>query len=94
MRLRACCLSCREHTNNIASKRVIVTNKILRQKSKCSVCLSDKSRSMAQEDSKSSQKKNSKQKLNKKVVIDYYKTNMLIYCLVCKKIQRIKMQKW
>ena len=78
MRLRA-------HTNNIASKRVTMTNKVLRQKSKCSVCLSDKSRSMAQEDSKSSQKKNSKQKLNKKVVIDYYKTNMLIYCLVCKR---------
>ena len=40
---------------------------------------------MAQEDSKSSQKKKGKQKLNKKVVIEYYKTNMLTYCLVCKK---------
>ena len=40
---------------------------------------------MAQEDNKSSQKKKGKQKLNKKVVIEYYKTNMLNYCLVCKK---------
>ena len=85
MRLRACCLSCREHKNNIDSKRVTMTNKVLRQNANCSVCFSDKSRSMAQEDRKSSQKKNSKQKFNKKVVIDYYKTNMLIYCLVCKR---------
>ena len=43
-------------------------------------CLSDKFRFM-------------KQKLNKKCGQYYYKTDMLTYCLVCKKIQRIEMQK-
>ena len=56
MKLKTYCLSCREHTTN-----------------------------MAQEDSKGSQKKKSKKKPNKKVVIEYYKTNMQTYCLVCKK---------
>ena len=40
---------------------------------------------MAQEDSKSSQKEKSKQNPNKKVVIEYYKANMLTYCLVRKR---------
>ena len=40
---------------------------------------------MAQEDSRSSPKKRSKQKLNKKAVIEYYKTNMLTYCFLCKR---------
>ena len=89
MKLRTYCLSCREHTNSIGSKRVTMTNKGVRDKSMCAKCSSDKSRFMAQEDSKSNQKKKDKQKPNKKVVIEYYKTNMLTYCLVCKKIQRI-----
>ena len=62
-----------------------MTNKVVRDKSRCAECVADKSRFMAQEDSKSSQKKKSKQKPNKKVVIEYYKTNMLTYCLVCKR---------
>ena len=40
---------------------------------------------MAQEDSKSSQKKRNKKKLIKKAVIEYHKTNMKTYCLVCKR---------
>ena len=54
MKLRAYCLACRKHTNNIASKTVAMTNKVVRGKSRFSECLSDKSRF-------------SKQKLNKKV---------------------------
>ena len=49
-----------------------MTNKVIRDKSRCRECLSDKSRFL-------------KQKPNKKVVIKYYKTNMLTYCLRCKK---------
>ena len=35
-------LSCKKHINNLASRRVTMTNKVFSQKSKCSVCLSDK----------------------------------------------------
>ena len=72
MKLRNYCLGCRKHTNNIGSKTVTMTNKVIRDKSRCAQCLSDKSRLM-------------KQKLNKKVVIKYHKTNMLTYCLKCKR---------
>ena len=82
MKLRTYCLSCREHTNNIGSTKVIMTNKVIKERSRCANCLVDKLQFMAQEDSKSSQKKKSKQKLHRKVVIEYYKTNMLTYCLV------------
>ena len=37
------CLSCKKHTNNMASRSVTMTNEVLRQKPKFSVCLSDKS---------------------------------------------------
>ena len=34
------CLSCKKHTNNVASRNITMTNEVLRQKSKCSyVCL-------------------------------------------------------
>ena len=46
------CLSCKKHTNNMASRNVTMTNKALRQKSKCSVYLSDKSRFLKQDHSK------------------------------------------
>ena len=46
------CLSCKKHTHNVASRNVTMTNKALRQKSKCSVCLSDKSRFLKQNHSK------------------------------------------
>ena len=38
------CLGCKKHTNNLASTSETITNKVLRQKWKCSVCLSEKSR--------------------------------------------------
>ena len=37
------CLSCKKHTNNMASRSVTMTNEVLRQKPKFSVSLSDKS---------------------------------------------------
>ena len=60
MKLRTYCLACREHTDNIVSKRVTMTNKVIRDKSRCFQCLSDKKRFM-------------KQKLNKNVVINIIK---------------------
>ena len=38
------CLSCKKHTNNIVSKKVIMTNKVVIKKSICANCMSDKSR--------------------------------------------------
>ena len=46
--MRIYCLACREHTNNIGSKNVTMTNKVIRDKSRCAQCLSDKSRFMKQ----------------------------------------------
>ena len=48
------CLSCKKHTNNIASRSVTMTNKVLREKSRCSECLSDKSRFLKQKHHKRS----------------------------------------
>ena len=39
------CLSCRKHTDNIALKRVIKTNKVVRQSSKYANSVAEKSRS-------------------------------------------------
>ena len=44
MKLRTYCLACRKHTNNIASRWVTMANKVVRIKSRCGECLSDKSR--------------------------------------------------
>ena len=46
------CLSCKKHTNNMASRNITMTDKVLRQNSKCSVCLSDKPRFLKQDHSK------------------------------------------
>ena len=44
MKLKIYCLACRKRTNNIASTKVTMTNKVTRDKSRCGECLSDKSR--------------------------------------------------
>ena len=44
----------KKHTNNMTSRSVIMTNKVLRKKSKCSVRLSDKSRFSKQRPDKKS----------------------------------------
>ena len=54
MKLKTCCLGCRKHTNNIGSKRITMTNKVIRDKSRCSPCFSDKSRFMKQKPKKKS----------------------------------------
>ena len=48
MKLKTYCLACREHTGNIGSRKVTMTNKVIRDKSRCSQCFSDKSRFMKQ----------------------------------------------
>ena len=37
--MRTYCLACRKHTNNIASRKVTMTNKVLRDKSGSGDCL-------------------------------------------------------
>ena len=46
------CLSCRKRTDNIGSKKVIMTNTVIRQAPKCANCAAEKSRSLKQKYSK------------------------------------------
>ena len=46
MVLRTSFLACIKHTDNFGSKNVSMKNKVIRNKSRCSECLSDKSRFM------------------------------------------------
>ena len=48
MKLRTYCLACRKHTTNIASRKVTMTNIVVRDKSRCGEGLSDKSRFLKQ----------------------------------------------
>ena len=54
MKLRTYCLSCTKHTNNITSRKVTMANKVVREKSRCDECLSDKSRFLKQKPNKKS----------------------------------------
>ena len=54
MKLRTYCLAYREYTANTGSRKVTVTNKVIRDKSRCAQFLSDKSRFMKQNLSKKS----------------------------------------
>ena len=47
-------LSCRKHTNNIGSKKVIKTNKVIREESRCANCMSDKARFLKQKNNRKS----------------------------------------
>ena len=60
------CLSCRKHTDNIGSKKVIMTNKVRREKSICPNCVADKSRFL-------------KQRFNKKTGLDKINPKFFIY---------------
>ena len=53
--MRIYCLASRKHTNNVGSWNTTMTFKMIRNKSKYSVCLSDKSRFMKQKHKKSGQ---------------------------------------
>ena len=59
------CLSCTKHTDNIGSKKVIMTNKVVRQSSKCANCVANKSRFLKQK----SNKKTGWDKINPKLFI-------------------------
>ena len=52
MTLRTYCLACRKQTSNIASRKVTMTNKVIRDKSRCGECFSDKSRFLKQNPNK------------------------------------------
>ena len=52
--MRTYCLACRKHTNNGGSWNTTMTNKVIRNKSKCDVCFSDKSRFVKQNHDKKS----------------------------------------
>ena len=54
MRLRSYCLACREHTGNIGSKKISMTDKVIRDKSRCAERFSDKSRFMKEKHNKKS----------------------------------------
>ena len=54
IKIKTYCLACRKHTNNVGSWNTTMTNKVIRNKSKCGVRLSDKSRFMKQEPDKKS----------------------------------------
>ena len=54
MKFKTYCLACRKHTNNIASRKVTMTNKVVRDKSRCGECLSNKSRFLKQNCNKKS----------------------------------------
>ena len=45
-------LSCRNHINNIGSKKVTMTNKVIREKWRCANCLVDQSSYLKQKRNK------------------------------------------
>ena len=52
--MRTYCLACRKHINNVGSWNTTMANKAIRNKSKCSICLSDKSKFIKQKPDKKS----------------------------------------
>ena len=42
------CLGCKDYTHNFKPQKIRMTNKVLREKSKCVVCRSNKSRFLKQ----------------------------------------------
>ena len=71
------CLRYKDFAHNFRPQEVKMTNKVLREKSKCVVCQSNKSRFL-------------KQKRNKKIIISHftdscYKNKMKTYCVKCRK---------
>ena len=57
------CLGCKKHSNNIGSKKVTMTNKVIRDKSICANCMADKSRFLKQKFNKKSRGNNINPKL-------------------------------
>ena len=61
--MKTYCLSCRKHSNNISLKKVIMKNKMIREKSSCVNCMIDKSRFLKQKHNKKSGWNNINRKL-------------------------------
>ena len=57
------CLSCKKRANNVGAKKVTMTNKIVRVKSRYANCMSDKSRFLKQKYNKKSSWNNVNPKL-------------------------------
>ena len=52
MKLRTYGVACKKQTDNFGSKNVSMTNKVIRNKPRCSMCFNDKSRFMKQKHNK------------------------------------------
>ena len=63
--MKTYCLSCKRRTDNTGSKKVILTNKIVRHTSKCANCVAEKSRFLKQK----SNRKTGWNKINPKLLI-------------------------
>ena len=76
--MQTLCLGCKEYTDNIGSKKVIMMNKAIRDKLRCANFMSDKSRFL-------------KQRFFKKIVgiilmLKFsYTSHYITYCLKCRK---------
>ena len=54
MKLKTYCLACRKHTDNSGSKKLIMTNAVIRVKSRCAICNNKKSDFLKQNHNKKS----------------------------------------
>ena len=52
MKMKTHCLACRKYTDNLNSRNVIMKTKLIRDKSRCGDCFSDKSRLLKQNHNK------------------------------------------
>ena len=50
--MKTYCLGCKKRTNNICSNSITMTNKVIRQKSRCANCMFDKLRFLKQNSNK------------------------------------------
>ena len=83
------CLGCKNYTHNFRPQKVKMTNKVLREKSNCVICQSNKSRFLKQ-------KHNNKNNFNDPIKSknSFYKLkNMHIYCKTVKNTQVTRFQK-
>ena len=80
--MRSYCLACKRHTFNKSPKNVIMTNKVIRNKSNNVQYAHPISHDLWD---RNILKMSMRELIVKKVVIEYYKTSMLTYCLVCKR---------
>ena len=71
------CLGCKDLTHNFNPQEVKMTNKVLREKSNCVVCRSNKSRFLKQKHD------NNKRSFN--TLLNNVKNKMKNYCMKCRK---------